>query len=57
MIVGGLTVMTWSLTGYEIYEMVPGFLFGSLTIILVSVIGKAPSKEITEEYDKVVNNL
>lgn len=49
--------MTWSLTGYEIYEMVPGFLFGSLTIILVSVIGKAPSKEITEEYDKVVNNL
>ncbi|MFC0014766.1 MULTISPECIES: sodium/proline symporter PutP [Allobacillus] len=57
MIVGGLTVMTWSLTGYEIYEMVPGFLFGSLTIILVSVIGKGPSEEITEEYDKVVNNL
>ena len=57
MIVGGLTVILWTFTGYEIYEIVPGFLLGSLAIVLVSLIGKGPDKEITDEYDKVVNHL
>ncbi|MFA1821726.1 sodium/proline symporter PutP [Virgibacillus oceani] len=52
-LVGGITVFLWPLTGSELYEMVPGFLLSSLAIVIFSLIGKAPSKEILSEYDKV----
>ncbi|MFD2044928.1 sodium/proline symporter PutP [Ornithinibacillus salinisoli] len=52
-LVGGLTVFLWPLTGSALYEMVPGFILSSLAIVIFSLIGSSPSKEILEGYDKV----
>jgi sodium/proline symporter len=51
MIVGGLTVIFWQYTGSALYEIVPGFLFGTIAIIVVSLLDKEPSNEILAEYD------
>ncbi|WP_100010349.1 sodium/proline symporter PutP [Lentibacillus sediminis] len=52
-IVGGLTVFLWPLTGSALYEMVPGFLLSSIAIIVFSLTGKGPTEEMKKEYDKV----
>ncbi|WP_277613986.1 sodium/proline symporter PutP [Neobacillus muris] len=52
-IVGALTVIIWAkLSGgiFDLYELAPGFLFGALAVIIVSLLGKAPSKQVQEEY-------
>lgn len=52
-VVGAVTVIVWAqLSGglFDIYELAPGFLFGTLAILIVSLIGKAPSKQIQEEF-------
>ena len=54
-IVGALTVVIWgNLTGgiFDLYEIAPGFLLGVLAIIIVSLIDKAPSAEIQNEFDQ-----
>lgn len=54
-IVGAVTVIVWSaLKGgiFDVYELAPGFLFSSLAIIIISLIDKAPSKEVQEEFTK-----
>ncbi|OEH87047.1 sodium/proline symporter [Desulfuribacillus stibiiarsenatis] len=50
MIVGGLTVILWKYTGSAIYEIVPGFLFASIAIVVISLLDKEPSAEIQEEF-------
>lgn len=53
-IVGGVVDLIWAqLSGgiFELYEIVPGFVFGLLAIIVVSLATPAPSKEITDEFD------
>jgi len=35
---------------FDLYELAPGFLFGALAVIIVSLLGKAPSKQVQEEY-------
>ncbi len=55
-IVGGLTVLIWKqLQGgiFDIYEIVPGFLFSAVAIIGLSLLDKTPSQEIIEEFMKV----
>ena len=55
MIVGGVTDLLWyNLSGgvFDIYEIIPGFLFSSLAIIVFSLLTK-PSKEIVEEFESV----
>lgn len=52
-IVGGLTVFLWPLTGSALYEMVPGFLLSSIAIIVFSLTGKGATEEMKAEYDKV----
>lgn len=52
-LVGGITIFLWPLTGSALYEMVPGFLFSSIAIVVFSLIGKGVSDEIKAEYDKV----
>jgi sodium/proline symporter len=59
-IVGAVTVIVWSsLKGglFDLYELAPGFLFSSLAIIIISLIGKAPSKEVQEEFSKYRSEL
>lgn len=55
MIVGGVTDLLWyNLSGgvFDIYEIIPGFLFSSLAIIVFSLLTK-PFKEIVEEFESV----
>ncbi|MFN7251379.1 MAG: sodium/proline symporter PutP [Anaerobacillus sp.] len=38
---------------FALYEIVPGFILAWLAIMVVSLVGKEPSKEILEEFDSV----
>lgn len=54
-IVGGLTSIIWAqLSGgiFDLYEIVPGFVFGLLAIIIVSLLTPAPDAEIVNEFEK-----
>ena len=59
MISGGAMVFIWkylvrSLGGaWDIYELLPAFLVSCAAIVLVSLLTKAPSKEIVEEFESV----
>ncbi|MCM3411839.1 sodium/proline symporter PutP [Metabacillus litoralis] len=72
MVVGGITVILWSLLStppvgvdgiklpqseafipFSLYELVPGFVFSTLAIVIFSKVGPSPSKEMVEEFDLV----
>ena len=59
MIGGGSLSIIWSLwlknLGgiFEVYELLPAFLFASFLIVVISLLDKEPSKEIQEEFDSV----
>jgi len=38
---------------FAIYELLPAFIFSSICIVVVSLITKAPSKEIEEDFEAV----
>ncbi|WP_192459311.1 sodium/proline symporter PutP [Musicola keenii] len=51
MLVGAATVIIWKQYGWlNLYEIIPGFLFGAVTIVLVSLLGRAPSAAVTERF-------
>lgn len=60
-VVGGVTVLLWkhvpALSGTGLYELVPGFVLGLLAITIFSLIDKAPSRAIQDEYDKATRPL
>ena len=59
MISGGTMVFIWKYLvrpmggAWDIYELLPAFLISSAMIVIVSLVTKAPSQEITEEFDRV----
>ena len=59
MIGGGSMVFIWNLLVrplggvWDIYELLPAFLFSCLCIIVVSLLTAPPSKEIQQEFDDV----
>ena len=56
MITGGVLVIIWKqLSGgiFDLYEIVPGFVFSLVAIYVFSMLSKKPSKEIEEEFDSV----
>ncbi len=56
MVIGGITVLIWKqLEGgiFDLYEIVPGFVFGLFAIYVVSIIDNEPSKEIIKEFESV----
>ena len=61
MVSGGVTVFVWKLCLkpmggiFGIYELLPAFLISCLVIVIVSLCTAAPSKEITDEFEKVKN--
>jgi len=58
-ITGGLTVLVWKqIHGgiFDIYEILPGFVFSVIIIIAVSLMDNRPSQEILDEFDKVGDN-
>lgn len=53
-IVGGITIVLWKQqTGgiFDLYEIIPGVLFSSAAIIIISLITKAPTEKVTALYD------
>lgn len=53
---GGVSVLIWkNLSGgiFDLYEIVPGFIFSAIAILITSLLDKKPAKEIIEEFDKV----
>jgi len=59
MVSGAGMVFLWKLVisklggVFAIYELLPAFLFSSLCIVVVSLLTKAPSKEIVDEFESV----
>ena len=52
---GAVTDVVWLLCLTEktgIYEIIPGFAVGLILCIVVSLLGKAPSKEVTDIFEK-----
>ena len=40
-----------------LYELVPGFLLSALSIIVVSLLDKAPDMDIQNKFDEMVSRL
>src|SRR5690606_17092035 len=52
MLVGAITVVVWkNFIGLGLYEIIPGFILASLTIWVVSLMGKEPSADIQQCFD------
>lgn len=57
MIVGAVTVVVWNLFVkplggiFAVYELLPGFIFALIAIVVVSLLTEEPSKEVTDEFD------
>lgn len=52
MLVGAITVIVWKQYAWlDLYEIIPGFLFGSIAVVLVSLMGRKPSATMTERFD------
>ncbi|MFW5643103.1 MAG: sodium/proline symporter PutP [Alkalispirochaeta sp.] len=59
LLAGGITVIVWkNLSGgiFDLYEIVPGFLFGLIAIVVFSYVGAEPSREIIDEFDRAVGS-
>ena len=53
MIIGAVTVIVWKqFAWFNLYEIIPGFIFATLGIVVVSLMGKAPSKTMIERFEK-----
>ena len=59
MVGGGTMVFIWKLLvrplggAFNIYELLPAFIFSSILIVAVSLLTKKPSPEIEKEFDEV----
>ena len=59
MIGGAAMVFLWKLvisqlgSIFAIYELLPAFIFSSICIVVVSLLTKAPDKEIVEDFEAV----
>ena len=58
MLVGAITVFAWKAMipadsdWFKVYEMMPGFAFGSLAIIIVSLISGEPEQNVLNTFEK-----
>ncbi|MDO4973478.1 MAG: sodium/proline symporter [Eubacteriales bacterium] len=59
MVAGAVSIFLWKFLvrplggAWDIYELLPAFLVGSLFIVVVSLTTKAPEKEIVEEFESI----
>ncbi|OTG82610.1 sodium/proline symporter [Acinetobacter sp. ANC 5054] len=54
MIVGAVTVIVWKnyMGHLGLYEIVPGFIFSWISIVVVSLMDKAPATEVVERFEQ-----
>ena len=57
MVAGALTVVLWKHTGSALYEIVPGFLAGSVAVVLGSLLSPAPAAEVQARHQQVRASL
>ncbi|HDL8782398.1 TPA: sodium/proline symporter PutP [Yersinia enterocolitica] len=51
MLIGAITVIVWKQYAWlDLYEIIPGFVFASIAIVVVSLLGRSPSHAITERF-------
>ena len=53
MVVGAATVILWKQTGSALYEIVPGFIAGSVALVVGSLLSRAPSTEVQARHRQV----
>ena len=54
MVTGAVTVIVWNTFGwFGLYEIIPGFLFALIAIVIFSLIGQKPSQAMKDIFDKV----
>ncbi len=54
MLVGAVTVVVWKQGGYlGLYEIIPGFIFCSIAVVVFSLFGPKPTETMKEVFDKV----
>ena len=57
MVVGGSMVFIWKYVfapmggAFAIYELLPAFVFGSIALVVVSLLTPAPGTEIEADFD------
>ncbi|PKE30915.1 sodium/proline symporter PutP [Rahnella sp. AA] len=52
MVIGAATVILWKSYGWaELYEIIPGFIFASIAIWVVSLMGRKPSVAVEERFN------
>ena len=53
MLTGALVVIFWHKVAPDsgIYEMIPGFILSSVSIVIGSLVSKAPETEVVESYE------
>lgn len=63
MIAGGVMVFVWKFYirplggAWNLYELLPAFLVAAFAIVVVSLLTKAPEKEITDEFEMVKKQI
>lgn len=63
MISGGVMVFVWNLAIrplggiWDVYELLPAFIFSCICIVVVSLLTPAPSKEIQQEFEEVKKGI
>ena len=51
MVIGAVTVIVWKhFELFGLYEIIPGFIFGSIGIVVFSLLGKAPSASMQQRF-------
>lgn len=51
MLIGAITVIVWKQYGwFNLYEIIPGFIFASIAIVVVSLMGRSPSQIIQTRF-------
>src|SRR5471030_2952246 len=52
MLIGAITVLVWKQYAWlDLYEIIPGFIFASLAIWIVSLMGSKPSDAVEQRFD------
>ncbi|MEZ8194241.1 MULTISPECIES: sodium/proline symporter PutP [Vibrio] len=59
-IIGGVTIVVWKqISGgwFDVYEIVPGIIFSTLAIVVVSLMTAEPEEAVIEQHNKFKKNL